>query len=192
MPNWAAVSNADARAALLMLLHTGVRMGEIGQLRRQDFLIRGGITAIRITAEAGSVKNADSERFVPLADHLLADTWFSTWLAGIMDGTRPDAPALPSANGRKAENPSDVLTKWFKAFRAHVELPAGQLNGSHKFRHWIRSSLADKGVGDATADSITGHAAQGSSGRVVYTAAASLPVMLEALNRLSYPKIFNS
>ncbi len=189
IPQWMNVAHVDARAALLMVLHTGVRIGEIGQLRRQDFLIRGGIAAIHITAEAGSVKTDDSERVVPLATHLLDDPWFSQWLSGVMDGTRLSDPALPSVNGRKNGRPSDVLTKWFKAFREHLELPGGRLHGTHKFRHWIRSALADKGVGDATADSITGHAAQGSSGRIVYTAAASLPVMLEALNRVTYPAI---
>ncbi len=189
IPTWMNVTHTDARAALLMVLHTGVRIGEIGQLRRQDFLERGGIKAIHITAEAGSVKTDDSERVVPLAAHLLSDPWFATWLAGVMDGSNPSAPALPSVNGRRNDRPSDVLTKWFKAFREYLSLPGGRLNGTHKFRHWIRSALADKGVGDATADSITGHAAQGSSGRVVYTAAASLPAMLEALNRINYPEI---
>ncbi|MEX3998040.1 DUF6538 domain-containing protein [Paraburkholderia sp. EG285A] len=192
MPQWMNVAHEDARAALLMVLHTGVRIGEIGQLRRQDFLVRGGIKAIHITAEAGSVKTDDSERVVPLASHLLADPWFAGWLVKVMDGTNSAAPALPSVNGRRNDRPSDILTKWFKAFREHLKLPAGRLNGTHKFRHWIRSALADKGVGDATADSITGHAAQGSSGRIVYTAAASLPVMLEALDRITYPKVNQS
>lgn len=188
VPAWQGVKPTDGRALLLILQHTGARIGEIAQLRRGDFLTRDEITCINITPEAGTLKTAESKRVVPLADHLLADVWFSSWLARIMDCNRPDAPAFPSMAGR-ARGPADAAVQWFREFRKATELPLGRLEGSHKFRHWIRSSLAAAGVGDATADSITGHAAQGSSGRVVYTAAASLPVMLEALNRLAYPKV---
>jgi integrase len=188
VPEWQGVKPADGRALLLILQHTGARVGEIAQLRRGDFQNRDGITYISITPDAGTLKTAESKRLVPLAGHLLVDTWFSTWLAGIMDGKRPDVPALPSMAGR-SRGPADTAVQWFLAFRKDAKLPLGRLEGSHKFRHWIRSALADKGVGDATADSITGHAGQGSSGRIVYTAAASLPVMLEALNRINYPKV---
>ncbi|MEX3630186.1 MAG: DUF6538 domain-containing protein [Burkholderia sp.] len=186
IPMWHKVSPEDGRALLLLLLHTGARIGEIAQLRRSDFLTRGGIKAIRITAEAGAVKTTDSERVVPLATHLLSDPWFDAWLSQVVAGGGSDSPAMPSMHGR-ARGPADAATQWFKLFREDAGLPSGRLHGSHKFRHWIRSTLADKGVGDATADSITGHAAQGSSGRVVYTASASLPVMLEALDRITYP-----
>lgn len=187
VPEWNGIKPVDARALLLMLLHTGARIGEIAQLRRRDFVVREGVTAIRITAEAGTVKTKESERVVPLADHLLADPWFGSWLAKVMDGTRPEDAALASTAGRK-RGASDAASKWFKAFRETVGLPAGRLNGTHKFRHWIRSALAAKDVGIETADAITGHAAQGSSGRVSYTS-VSLPTMLAALNRLTYPRV---
>lgn len=185
--HWQGVTPADGRALLLLLQHTGARIGEIAQLRRGDFLIQDGITVIRITARAGTVKTRESERTVPLAGHLLADLWFGAWLAKVIDGTHPSAPAMPSMAGR-ARGPADTAVQWFQQFRAFVGLPAGALNGAHKFRHWIRSALAGKDVGDATADAITGHAAQGSSGRVDYTK-ISLPVMLAALNRVTFPDI---
>jgi len=187
VPEWHNVKPADGRALVLMLAHSGARIGEIAQLRRGDFVTRLGIRAIRITGDAGTVKTKDSEREIPLAAHLLDDPWFASWLAGI-DGTRPNDPAMPSFHGR-ARDCSDVAGRWFTYFRDNTGITPGRLQGSHKFRHWIRSALADHGVGDATADSITGHAAKGSAGRKIYTATASLPVMLEALNRLSFPKM---
>jgi integrase len=182
VPEWQAVTPADGRALLLILQHTGARIGEIAQLRRADFQVQDGATIIRITAEAGTVKTKESERTVPLADHLLADLWFSAWLAGIVGG---EGAAFPSMVGR-ARGPGDTAVQWFREFRTDAGLPAGALNGSHRFRHWIRSALAAKNIGDATADAITGHAAQGSSGRVSYT---TIPpaVMLTALNALTYP-----
>lgn len=187
VPTWVDVRPEDGRALLLLLLHTGARIGEIAQLRRGDFLTRDGIAAIRITGEAGTVKTAESERVVPLADHLLGDPWFAAWLSNITDGTRSDALALASLGGRK-RGPADTASKWFKEFREYAALPPGRLHGSHKFRHWIRSAMAAKDVGVETADAITGHAAEGSSGRVSYTL-ITLPVMLAALNRLTYPSI---
>ncbi|RSK54289.1 hypothetical protein DF122_37235 [Burkholderia pseudomallei] len=134
----------------------------------------------RFTADAGTVKTQESERIVPLASHLLSDPWFAAWLAGVMGGT---GPAMPSACGR-TRGPGDTLGQWFRQFRAAASLPQGKLEGSHKFRHWLRTALAEKHVGEATMDSITGHSAQGSSGRKNYTASASLSTMKEALDRV--------
>ncbi|AOK04281.1 hypothetical protein WK25_07265 [Burkholderia latens] len=185
VPHWQDVAPSDGRALLLLLLHTGARIGEIAQLRKEDFQTRNGITVIRITGEAGTVKTQESERVVPLAAHLLADPWFVQWLQGILGRT---GPAFPSAWGR-ARGPGDTMGQWFRQFRKDAVLPEGALEGSHKFRHWLRSALAEKHVGEATMDSITGHSAQGSAGRKTYTAAASLPTMLEALDRIDWPRI---
>ncbi|WP_167043537.1 DUF6538 domain-containing protein [Burkholderia sp. Ax-1724] len=185
VPRWHNVEPTDARAALLMLLHTGARDGEIGQLRCEDFQVRSGITVIRITAEAGTLKTAESERIVPLASHLLGDPWFSRWLSAITSGT---GHAMPSLWGR-ARGPGDTFGQWFRHFRQDACLPLGALEGAHKFRHWMRSALAEKHVGESTTDSIVGHSGHGSSGRKVYTAAASLPTMKEALDRVAYPRI---
>jgi integrase len=183
--HWDNVTPEDGRAALLLLLHTGSRIGEIAQLRREDFQTRHGIKTVRITDEAGTIKTEESERTVALASHLLADPWFSAWHERVAGGT---GSAFPSLSGR-ATAPGDTLGRWFLELRRSLGLPLGHLEGSHKFRHWIRGALAHKGIGTETADSITGHAAEGSSGRVVYTKAASPRTMREALDSLEWPKI---
>lgn len=186
-PRWQDVDPTDGRALLLLLQHTGARIGEIAQLRREDFQTRSSVTSIRITAEAGTVKTQESERVVPLAAHLLADPWFANWLEGVMVGT---GNAMPTLCGR-ARGPGDTAGQWFRQFRAAVGLPPGELEGAHKFRHWIRTSLAEVDVSTETADSITGHSATGSSGRKDYTARASLKIMKDALDRLTYPATFS-
>ncbi|OPK47790.1 tyrosine-type recombinase/integrase, partial [Ralstonia solanacearum] len=186
-PQWQNVAPADGRAALLLALHVGARIGEIAQLRKEDLQTRNGVITIRITDEAGTVKTQESERIVPLASHLLGDPWFAQWLQGIMGG---NGAAFPSACGR-SRGPSDTMIQWFQQFREDAGLPPGRLEGSHKFRHWVRSTLAEKHVGEATIDSLMGHSGQGSAGRKVYTAAASLSVKLEALDRVSWPQIAN-
>lgn len=182
-PTWRDVAPQDGRALLLMLAHTGARIGEIAQLRGEDFLVRNGVAAIRITAEAGTVKTDASERVVPLATHLTNDAWFAEWLEG---ARKVNGPALPSIGGKSA-SPGDVAGRWFRAFRAAVGLPSGRLNGAHRFRHWIRTQLAAQHVTDAVGDQITGHSAKGSAGRTVYTGLLPLTTLKEALDRLPFP-----
>ena len=184
-PTWRDVAPQDGRALLLILSHTGARIGEIAQLRGEDFIVRNGVEAIRITAEAGTVKTDASERVVPLATHLLNDAWFADWLEGIRT---IKGPAFPSMCSRSAP-PGDVAGRWFRAFRAAAGLPSGPLNGAHRFRHWIRTQLAAQHITDAVADQITGHSAKGSAGRVVYTGRVSLAVLKEALDRVTYPRL---
>jgi len=182
-PTWRAVAPQDGRALLLLLAHTGARIGEVAQLRGEDFVIKNGIAAIRITAEAGVLKTEASERVVPLADHLLKDPWFAAWLEG---ARKTDGSALPSLTGRST-TPGDIAGRWFRAFRETAGLPTGRLNGAHRFRHWIRTALAEQHVAVEVADQITGHSAKGSAGRVVYTGNLSLATLKEALDRITYP-----
>lgn len=185
-PTWRDVAPQDGRALLLMLAHTGARIGEIAQLRGEDLLVRNSVAAIRITAEAGTVKTDASERVVPLATHLLNDAWFAEWLES---ARKVNGPALPSMCGRSA-TPGDVAGRWFRAFRTAVGIPSGGLNGAHRFRHWIRTQLAAQHVTDTVADQITGHSAKGSAGRTVYTGVLPLTTLKEALDRLPYPDHF--
>ncbi|MBR8367267.1 hypothetical protein KDW55_28505 [Burkholderia sp. AU19243] len=83
----------------------------------------------------------------------------------------------------------EIAQQYAERIRKDAVLPEGALEGSHKFRHWLRSTLAEKHVGEATMDSITGHTAQGSSGRKTYTAASSLTTMREALDRINWPRV---
>ncbi|MGY6160480.1 tyrosine-type recombinase/integrase [Paraburkholderia strydomiana] len=185
VPHWRGVTPAEGRAMLLLTLHTGARISEIAQLRAQDIQRRGGLTVIRITAEAGTVKTADSERTVPLPDHVLQNEWFAAWLQSVAKLTGPVFPAMHGT----VSGPGDVAVKWLRAFRKYAGLPEGGLNGAHRFRHSLRTWLAEASVNTETADAITGHAATGSSGRKVYTAAATLPTMKAALDRVNWPEV---
>ena len=61
---------ADARPVirwvpLLCAMH-GARVAEMMQLRREDVFLDGGVWSIRITEDAGGLKNKASERIIPL------------------------------------------------------------------------------------------------------------------------------
>jgi integrase len=68
--------DAARRWAPWLCAYTGARVGEITQLRKADVIERGGIRALRITPEAGTVKNART-RLVPLHEHLMAQGFLS-------------------------------------------------------------------------------------------------------------------
>jgi integrase len=53
-----------------LMAYTGARVGEVAQLRKEDLRSEGGLIYIRITPEAGTVKN-DEARNVALHPHLL-------------------------------------------------------------------------------------------------------------------------
>jgi integrase len=57
--------------APLIALFTGMRQEEICQLRRCDLIKRDGIWCFSITADAGHLKSAAAERFVPIHNWLL-------------------------------------------------------------------------------------------------------------------------
>ncbi|PZQ02459.1 MAG: hypothetical protein DI587_03245 [Variovorax paradoxus] len=78
------------------------------------------------------------------------------------------------------------MSEWVKGYRQGLVLPAGALNGFHKFRHTVRSALAAHSVGTEIADALTGHAAQGSAGRTIYTHVRPAAI-LRALELPLYP-----
>ena len=62
--------NAARRWVPWLCAYTGARPGEMTQLRGADVIEREGIHGLRITPEAGTVKNKKT-RVVPIHDHLI-------------------------------------------------------------------------------------------------------------------------
>ncbi len=166
---------------LAMLLYSGARIGELAQLEVADVQNRDGIWAYEIHGRAGTVKTDESARWVPIHSDLVR-LGLLDYHAGLK---RAGAVKLFPSLHRGKEAPASNATKWFAAFRALVGLPSGRLEGSHKFRHLVRTALDELGVGQGVADALTGHAATGSSGRTVYTN-ARLPAVAEAVERLDF------
>jgi integrase len=69
-PREGAKTAAAKRLVPWVLAFTGARVGEIAQLRREDVIERNGIWAIRITPDAGPVKDKE-EREIPLHPQLI-------------------------------------------------------------------------------------------------------------------------
>ncbi|NMM75641.1 tyrosine-type recombinase/integrase [Acidovorax sp. SRB_24] len=176
------VDPADARLWLSLLLWSGARAGEIAQLRVEDVQSRDGVLCLHVTAEAGTVKTSESTRWLPVA-RTLCPLLLAHVAARKEQG---EAVLLASFHRRPKTSPADLATKWFLKFRAGVGLPSGALNGSHRFRHSVRTRLAELGVSPDLGDQLTGHAATGSTGRRVYTGTVGVRVLSEVVERLGW------
>lgn len=141
--------------------YSGARAGEITQLRDQDIEIRGGVTAMRITPEAGSVKTK-SFRVVPLHEHLFAQDF----LAFVK--SRGKGPLFynhePDGNGKKVDagNPRrpravktrERLAEWVR----ELGVTDKGIRPNHAWRHTFKQIAERSGISERISDAITGHA----------------------------------
>lgn len=94
--------------------YTGARVNEITQLRQEDLLTVAGHWAIRITPEAGTVKNNEA-RLVPLHPHLI-DQGFAEYVRKRKFGPLFYSPARRKKEfGRtQYETVGRKLAKWVR------------------------------------------------------------------------------
>ena len=175
----------EAYFALLLVLNTGLRIGEIAQLEMADLSLRNGIHALSIHGRAGTIKEIKSARYIPVADAVV-----TLGLIEYADYRRAAGATklFPSLHRGKISS-GDRFGRWFKLYREKVGSAEGPLEGSHKFRYTMRTRLAMAQVNMETSDALTGHAAVGSTGRKVYTATMPLNIVLEAVNKVRWPMV---
>ena len=146
----AALRSADPALRWLPLIaaYTGARIGELVQLRRDDFGEEGKIAFVRISPEGGSVKTG-IYRDVPLHPYLL------------------DLGLLAFVKGRKPGRlfPSNSAQRIARFVRRVLDLPAGRgLSPNHAWRHRFKTIAREAGLDLRAADAIQGHADGSASG----------------------------
>jgi integrase len=132
--------------------YSGARVGEMAQLRKQDLRQDNGLWIIRITPEAGTVKDGDY-RDVPLHPHLI-DQGFPEFVSKAADGflfmkvfgNTPDArrAAWRTTKNRVTEFVRETVTD-----------PEVQPN--HAWRHRFMTLGRNLGISRDVRFSITGH-----------------------------------
>jgi len=132
--------------------YSGARISEICQLRVEDIITDVGVPCMRITAEAGSVKNSSSERIVPLHPALIQEGFLAFVRAhasgALFTGIEPDRFGNRGGNGTK------VLGRW-----VHSLFDGGvSKQPNHAWRHRFATLVRNHGLRQDVSLALTGHA----------------------------------
>ncbi len=138
----------------ILCAHTGARIAEITQLRKQDFRKEGDTHVLRITPGAGSVKAGDY-RDVPLHPQLV-ELGFLKFVEA-----SPDGPLFyPVRKGKDpltaAQTVAGRVSKWLQSLEV---IPEG-VSPNHGWRHRFKTVGREQGISDRTLDAIQGHASK--------------------------------
>lgn len=131
--------------------YTGARVGEITQLRKEDVIEDDGIPCIRITPEAGAVKNKEA-RIVPLHPHLVEQGFLA-----FVDGAK-SGPLFYSAEAKSAQPWQAVSGRIGEWVRKDVGITDRAIRPNHAWRHRFRTVCDDVGIEQKYVNAICGHA----------------------------------
>lgn len=130
--------------------YTGARVGEIGQLRKQDLITEHGVLCLRITPEAGTVKGGDY-RIVPVHPHLLEQ--------GLVEfiNSRPAGPLFFAPGGDPAARGQLAGARVGTWVREEVGITDNRVQPNHAWRHRFKTLCRDVGIDEETRNKIQGH-----------------------------------
>ncbi len=161
---------------------TGSRIGEVAQLHGSHVCEREGITVLKIApaSDGGSIKNAESERYVPIHSQLVAD--------GFLDfvKTRGEGPLFyqRTSGDPRRKHASKGLTNRLAAWIRENGFTDPRKAPNHALRHWFKSEAARIGIADSVADAIQGHSDGSASSGYRHI---SLQQMSEAIEVMKFP-----
>lgn len=182
------VEKSPARRWLPWLMAvSGARVGEVAQLWGSRIVLVEGIAAMKIAPaeDGGTLKNAGSERVVPLHPAVL-ERGFLEFVRQRGDGPlfyRHLKKASPSGAPRRhaSKGIANHLAAWIRenGFTDTRKAP------SHALRHWFKTACQRAKVLDSVADAIQGH--KGSRGDADAYRHGGLHVMSEAIRSIRVP-----
>lgn len=125
--------SAALRWVPLLCAYTGARVSEVCQLRVEDVVQHEEIWCVRFAPEAGALKNANSERAVPLHQALI-DQGLLKFVKSV--GTGPlFAEIKLDRFGSRGGNGTKLLSRWVRS----IGLTDLRLSPSHSWRHRLRT-----------------------------------------------------
>jgi integrase len=152
--------NAAARRWIPWLCaYTGARPGEMAQLRAEDVAQSGGVWAVSIAPDAGTVKTSTA-RTVPLHEHLVAQGFvefakakgsgplFYEKAAARVSRSDPTRPR--KGQWTKAR---DKLAEWVRA----LGVTHPDISPNHAWRHTFKRRASRAGIERGIRDAICGH-----------------------------------
>jgi integrase len=146
---------AARRWCTLLTLYNGCRIGEITQLRKEDVTQQSGARFLRITPEAGTVKDREF-RLVPLHPRLI-EAGFLTFVANAPDGPLFYDPARRRRKDAKTPQ-SELVAGDLSAWSRTVGLDDPRLiRPLHALRHRFMTCARRAGVEEQYVQEIAGH-----------------------------------
>jgi integrase len=149
----------------VILAHTGARLAEVANMKREDVGPRHGMQTFYLAREQG--KTEASRRIIPIP-RTITDLNFDAYLETI-----PEGPLFPGHNARS-------FTKRSGDFRRALGLNRKGAD-NYAFRHHLKTLLADRTCPDRINDYITGHVPADEAARYGKT---MYEKVLEHLNQL--------
>lgn len=172
---------AAKRWVPLLCAMTGARVAEMTQLRKEDVREQDGISFIRITPEAGSVKSGEY-RDVPIHPQLVTEG-FLKFVEGSASGPLFYAARDRGGGQHPSKTVAQRLAKWVRS----LGIVGAEVDPSHGWRHRFKTVGREIGVDPRVLDALQGHAprsAGDSYGNI------SLKARANAINQ--FPRIDNS
>jgi integrase len=140
--------------------YTGARSGEMTQLRGADVIMEDGVHALKITPEAGTVKNKRA-RTVPLHEHLIEQDFLSFVDASGKGPLFYNVPKQQPAAG----NPTNPRKRRYVKAREHLAawvrglgIVDPEVQPNHAWRHTFKQIGHRHGIQEHVLDAIVGHA----------------------------------
>ncbi|WP_036264405.1 tyrosine-type recombinase/integrase [Methylocapsa aurea] len=134
--------------------HSGARVAEITQLRKEDIRAQDGVQFIRITPEAGSVKTG-KYRDVPIHPQLI-ELGFLTFVEDAADGPLFYATKTRTGTTHPSKTVAGRISQWLKS----LNVVPPEVDPSHGWRHRFKTVGREAGIDPRVLDAIQGHAAR--------------------------------
>jgi integrase len=135
----------------LLCAYSGARLSEVCQLRAEDFFQQGEIWCMKFDPEAGSLKNQNSERAVPLHPAII-ESGFLRYLKAARSG--PMFLGLAADRfGNRGGNGTKVIGRWVRG----LGLTDERLSPSHSWRHRFKTLGRQFGLAPDIVNAMMGH-----------------------------------
>ncbi|WP_411837036.1 site-specific integrase [Paracoccus sp. ME4] len=176
----------------LIMLFSGARPGEIGQLAVSDVRQEHGHWIMHITTEgeateAGkSVKTAGSMRVVPVHPELVRLGFLSYHEKRVADG---GAQLFPGAIRNKRGQMLADLSREFGRYLTRIGMKEGRGLSLYSFRHGATDALRRAGYLDNQFGFILGHVEPSMTGRYGIMPQGMLEQRVELVNAIAYPDL---
>ncbi|MBM0206435.1 hypothetical protein JNW90_28085 [Micromonospora sp. STR1s_5] len=131
--------------------YSGARVAELCQLRAEDVFQDEGVWCLRLTPEAGALKNVSSERTIPIHSALIA-SGFLDFVTAVKSG--PLFTELsPDRFGSRGGNGTKVLSRWIRS----LGMNDPRISPNHSWRHRLKTLARRHGLALDIVDAISGH-----------------------------------